>query len=305
MGNIKGYVYGVATSVTFGLIPLFTLPLMNKGMHYDSILFYRFLFASIALAIMLKVTGQPFKVNRREIPVLLLLGIFYTCSAMFLLWGYDFMGAGVATALHFTYPVFVTLFMFFLFKEKTTWVSWVAILLAVAGVSVLSVKGPDLSFDAFGVFIVALSAVAYACYITAVNKSRVRTMNGRTLAFYVFIVSTVLFAIKASLSGGIQPIPDAGAWTDAILLAILPTVISNVTLVLAVRNIGGTMTSVLGAMEPLTAVAIGVMVFGESFSLQEGLGVVLIIIAVTLIILSDSVRNTVSSVYKKIRPRHA
>lgn len=303
--RFKGYLYGITTSVTFGLIPLFTLPLMGKGMTFDSILFYRFLFATIALGIMLKVTGQSYRIEKKDIPVLLLLGCFYTGSAMFLFWGYGFMGAGVATAIHFTYPVFVTLLMLLIFKERTSWLTWIAIFMAVAGVGTISIKGSELAMDWRGLVIVLISAVAYASYILTVNKSRVQNMNGRKLAFYVFIVSTILFAIKASLGGGIQKVPDGVSYINLFMLAVVPTVVSNITLVQSVRYIGGTLTSVLGAMEPVTAVLIGTLVFKEGFTLQDGLGVSLIIVAVTVIILSDTITKTFTSVFRMIRPRHA
>ena len=255
MNSLKGIFYGIVTSVTFGLIPLFTLPLMQKGMEFDSILFYRFLFATLALGGMMKLKKESFRIERRDIPMLILLGFFYTGSAMFLFWGYNFMGAGVATTLHFTYPIFVTLLMFLIFRERASWVTWLAIILAIFGVSRLSLKGTELSLDPVGVVIVLLSAVAYASYITAVNRSRVRDMNGRKLAFYVFIVSTVLFAIKAGTNQGIQALPDAWSIVNLFLLAVVPTVISNITLVLAVHHIGGTLTSILGAMEPVPAVS--------------------------------------------------
>ncbi len=305
MNSLKGFFYGLATSVTFGLIPLFTLPLMRKGMMFDSILFYRFLFATFALGVMMKVKKESFHIELRDIPLFLLLGLFYTGSAIFLFWGYGFMGAGVATTLHFTYPVFVTLLMWVLFREKASWVTWVAILLAVYGVSELSLKGDELSFDVSGVIIVLLSAVCYASYIVAVNKSRLRDMNGRKLAFYVFIVSTVMFAVKALTNQGIQPVPDAVSVGNLVLLAVVPTVISNITLVLAVQHIGGTLTSVLGAMEPVTAVCIGALIFGESFTAQEAWGIFLILVAVTLIVLTKTIQKTLSTVVRKIRPRHA
>ena len=292
VNKFKGYVYGIITSVTFGMIPLFSLPLMAKGMSYDSILFYRFLFATAALGIMLLVTGQSFRISRKDIPVIILLGFFYTGSAMFLFKGYDFMGAGVATAIHFTYPVFVTLLMLIIFREKTSWLTWLAIVLAVFGVAIISIRGSELTMDVVGLIIVLLSAVAYASYILTVNKSRVSDMNGRKLAFYVFIVSTILFGIKATVGGGIEKVPDGVSYVNLVLLAVVPTVISNITLVQAVHNIGGTLTSVLGAMEPVTALLIGILVFGEGFSVQEGIGVLLIIAAVTIIILSDSIKKS-------------
>ena len=283
--NIKGFAYGILTSATFGLIPLFTLPLMAKGMQFDSILFYRFLFAAIALTGIMTYKKESFRIEKREIPVLILLGFFYTASAMFLFWGYNFMSAGIATTLHFTYPIFVTLIMLLFFREKTSWVTLLAIGLAICGVARLSINEGEMKLSALGVFIVLLSAVGYALYITTVNKSR-------KLTFYVFIVSTFLFAIKAGSNEGIQPIPDVLSLVNLILLAIVPTVISNITLVLAVHNIGGTLTAVLGAMEPVTAVFVGVLVFGEPFTFNLAIGILLIIIAVTMIILSKSIQKT-------------
>ena len=305
MGKFKGVLYGMATSVTFGLIPLFTLPLIGKGMNYDSILFYRFLFASAALGLVMLIKGESFRIEWKDLPVFMLLSVFYTFSSLFLLCGYGYMGAGVATTLHFTYPVFVSLLMFIIFREKTSWLTWLAIALAVCGVALLSLPSSGISPEAAGIVIVLLSAVAYASYIVGVNKSRVRSMNSRKLAFYVFVFTTVIFAVKNLISGGPQLPPDPQSVGSLVLLAVLPTVVSNITLVLAVQNIGGTLTSVLGALEPLTAVCIGVLAFGEEFTFREGAGIFVILAAVTVIILTNSIQGTINKVFRKIRPRHA
>ena len=305
MGKFKGVLYGMATSVTFGLIPLFTLPLIGKGMEYDSILFYRFLFASIALASVMLVKKESFRVSAKDLPTFILLAFLYTFSSLFLLYGYGYMGAGVATTLHFTYPVFVTLLMFLLFREKTSWLTWLAIALAVGGVAMLSLPSNGMHAELKGILIVLLSAVAYGSYIVGVNKSRVRNMNSRKLAFYVFVFTTLIFGVKDLAAGSLQLPPDPSSVGCLILLAVLPTVVSNITLVLAVQNIGGTLTSVLGALEPLTAVCIGALVFGEDFTLREGFGILLVLSAVTVIILSGTIQRTLGKVFRKTRPRHS
>lgn len=305
MNKFKGFFYAASTSVTFGLIPLFTLPLLNHGLSIDSILFYRFSFATMALILMMLFKKESFKIDFKEIPILLILGVLYIGASLFLLMGYEFMGAGVATTIHFTYPVFVTLLMFILFREKASLITWLAILLAVFGVAKLSMTGAKFTLDLVGVIIVVLSAVAYALYIVGVNKSRLQTMDGRKLAFYVFMISSVFFAVKAFANEGIQPIPNTTSVLNLALLAVVPTVISNVTLVMAVRNIGGTMTSVLGAMEPVTAVFVGAFVFSESLTWQQVFGILLIIAAVIIIILSNKITRSLYSVFRKSRPRHA
>ena len=303
--KIKGFFYGIVTSVTFGLIPLFTLPLMQKGMQSDSILFYRFLVATMALGIMMFIKKESFRISLRDLPILVMLALFYTASAMFLLYGYEVMGAGVATTLHFTYPVFVTLLMLLLFREKTSWVTWTAIILAVAGVARLSLQGAEMRLAPASVAIVLLSAVGYASYIIAVNKSRIKDMHSRKLAFYVFVFTTLMFAIKTGTDARLQPIPDMASACNILLLAVAPTVISNITLLVAVRHIGGTLTSILGALEPVTAVCIGAWVFGEAFTWAEAAGIALILVAVVLIILDRSIRENLTLLLKRIRPRHS
>lgn len=303
--KLKGFFYGLLTSVTFGLIPLFTLPLMQKGLASDSILFYRFVAATLALGTMMVIKGESFRIHWKDVPLLIVMALFYTASSMFLLYGYEVMGAGVATTLHFTYPIFTTLLMLALFRERASWVTWLAIVLAVAGVARLSLQGTELKLDPWGVFIVLLSAVGYASYIVSVNKSRLKELHSRKLAFYVFLFTALTFTAKNGVQGNFQPLPDWESVGLVLLLAVAPTVISNITLLLAVRHIGGTLTSILGAMEPVTAVIIGACVFGEAFTTTEAMGIALILVAVVLVILTSRIREGVETVMKRIRPRHA
>ena len=114
MNKVNGLLYGLLSSASFGLIPLFTIPAMQAGMQFESILFYRFLFACLALGGILLVNGQSFRIKRQDIPSLFLLALLYLMSAVFLFWGYKFMASGVATTIHFMYPVLTTLIMMLL-----------------------------------------------------------------------------------------------------------------------------------------------------------------------------------------------
>ena len=118
MNKLNGFLYGLLSSASFGLIPLFTIPAMREGMNFESILFYRFLFACLALGCILLLDKQSFHIKRKEIPSLMLLAFLYLMSAVFLFWGYKFMASGVATTIHFMYPVLTTLIMMLFFKEK-------------------------------------------------------------------------------------------------------------------------------------------------------------------------------------------
>ena len=247
--KIKGFFYGIVTSVTFGLIPLFTLPLMPKGMPSDSSLFYRFLVATMARGIMMLIKKESFRISLRDLPILVMLALFYTASAMFLLYGYEVMGAGVATTLHFTYPVFVTLLMLLLFREKTSWVTWTAIILAVAGVARLSLQGAEMQLAPASVAIVLLSAVGYASSIIAVNTSRIKDIHSRKLAFYVFVCTTMIVAIQPVHDARLHHIPHMAAAAHNPMPALTPTLVSSVLIILA-RTIPENLTLLLNRPRP-------------------------------------------------------
>lgn len=293
MGNIKGFLLGIASSASFGLIPLFTLPLMASGMVFDSILFYRFLIAALSIGVILICRKESFRIKRSEIPVLVILGVLYACSALFLFWSYSFLSSGIATTIHFLYPVFVTLLMIFIFHEKNSKWTFFAILLAFSGVALLSTGDGKGSFSIIGISIAAFSGLCYALYIIGVNKSSIKEMKGLRLTFYVLTFGSILFLILAQLKGTFQFISTGNELFNICMLAIIPTVVSNLTLVNAVKYIGSTLTSVLGAMEPVTAVCVGVFIFGEPFTFNLASGIILIIIAVSIIILSKQLNKSI------------
>ena len=288
--NFRGFLSGMASSCTFGMLHLFTLPIMAAGLSVNSILIYRMLIASGAMALLMLMKRIPFRISWKALGWCMLLGLCYYGSATLLFQGYATMSTGVATTLHFLYPVFVTVIMAFFFKQKTSKFTIIAIVLALTGISLLSIGrgGGTGNATAASIIMVLLSGLAYALYIVLVNNVRVlRRRNNIKLAFYALLCSNVYFVLHSAIAGeGIHVVPSAWAWLNLTLLALLPTLLSNLALMYAIKSIGSTLTSVLGAMEPLTALVIGMIVFGEAFTFQIGVGVVLILVAVTLIILS-------------------
>ena len=285
MNKLNGFIYGILSSASFGLIPLFAIPAMQHGMDFMNVLSYRFLFATLSLAILLKIRKNSFRIEKTDFTILSLLAIFYLISSVFLLWGYKFMPSGIATTLHFTYPIITTLVMMIFFRERSSKWRISAILLAIAGVYALSHTEPSGKASLAGIIIVLLSAVGYALYLVAVGQRKNKNLQGLKLTFYVFLAGTIVLWAGMGISGNLQSIPDLSTGVNLLLLAIIPTVVSTLTLVEAIKHIGATQTSVLGAMEPVTAVIVGITVFGESFSLTIAAGIALIITAVTIIIL--------------------
>lgn len=287
MERIQGILWGILSGASFGLIPLFTLPLMASGLSTDSLLFYRFGVAALAICLIQISRKESFRITIKELRSLILLGLFYMSSALFLLWGYEHMAAGAATTIHFLYPVCTMLVMTLFFGEKLRMATIGAVVLAVVGVAMISAADQQgASISAIGITVVVVSALAYALYIIGLKKLGIGRLSGFGLTFYIVAITSIMFLLKATLLGnGIEPI---GGWmniANITMLAIIPTVISNFALVNAVKRVGSTTTSILGALEPLTAVVVGVFVFNESVSTPSVIGMLMVIGAVTMIVL--------------------
>ena len=288
MNKFKGFLYGIVASSTFGLLPLFTLPVMGEGLTTFSILSYRMLFASILVAILMLIGRVSFATNLKELRWFAALGFLYYGSAALLFQAYGGMASGLATTLHFMYPVSVTIIMALVYKQRPSVVTICAIILSLVGVALLCLRESSTGVSSLlSVFLVLLSGVCYAVYLVLVSTvRRINQQNSQKLTFYVLMFSGAFFMLSTLQGGGLQIIPSASAGINLLLMATLPTLLSNLALVRSVKNIGSTLTSVLGAMEPLTAIIVGILVFDESLRGLMVVGIILILVSVSLIVLS-------------------
>ena len=282
--KLRGTVCGIAAAVFYGTNPLGAMNLYADGISTNSTLFYRFGIAVIILGVMMAVQRKSFALTRRELATLAILGVFMSTSSTTLYFSFNFMDVGIASTLLFVYPVMVAVIMATFFHEKVTAATVIAILLSLAGIALLNQTGDGTSLSLWGVTLVMLSSLTYAIYIVVVNKSSLR-MSSVKLTFYVLLFGLfTIYGYTLAMGETVQLLDTPKQWLYATQLALMPTVLSLVLMVIAVHDIGSTPTAIMGAIEPITAVAIGVIVFGENFTPRLAIGIVLILTAVLLII---------------------
>ena len=298
----KGYILGSIAAASYGMNPLFALPLYKAGMDPDSVLFFRYLFAIPLLGIMIKSRGRSFKIQRKETFPLIIMGLLVALSSLTLFLSYNYMAAGIASTLLFVYPIMVALIMAMVFKEKLALQTIVCMLLALGGIGLLYKSEDGSTLSLIGTLLVFASSLSYAIYIVGINQTSLKNVATLKVTFYVLLFGLSLFVARLLYSGVLNTPDQWYLWANLLALAVFPTAISFLCTTGAIQYIGSTPTAILGALEPVTAIFFGIAVFGESLTVRESFGLVMIIVAVTFVIAGGNITSQLVR-FRKLFPR--
>ena len=289
--NLQGTACAILGAITFGLNPFFGIPLYREGLEPLSVLFYRFSLGALMMGVLLLLSGRELRLSPRHLLPTIGAGALLSLTCLFWFMTFRIMDSGIGATLIFIYPIVVTLMMWGLYGERPSGKTLIGTGLALLGVALTCTPGEESRVCTRGLIYITLSAFTYAIYIIAVRKSRLRELSSDKLTFYSLLFAIPVFL--AALRGGydLQILPNHRALGHALGLAFFPSLLSFLFTTIAIRHIGPTKTSILGALEPLTAVFIGVLCFGEHMSLRLACGTGIILLAVTLVIRSGSPRE--------------
>lgn len=280
---VQGIACGIAAAVCYGMNPLGARALYARGFTPDSALFYRYGFAVLLLGIWVAARRESFRIGWREFGILAGLGALFSVSSLTFFESFCVMDTGLACTLLFVYPLMVAVIMALCFGERLTKTTMAALTLALGGIALLCKMGGG-GVSTLGVGLVFTSALTYALYIIVLNRAALR-MSAAKVTFYVMLCCLPFVLAHEWFVG--QPLPQAlstpGHVLWALMLAVVPTVLSLVLMAMAVRLVGSTPTAVMGALEPLTAVVLGVAFLGEALTTRLCIGIALILGAVILI----------------------
>ena len=298
----KGYILGSIAAASYGMNPLFALPLYKAGMDPDSVLFFRYLFAIPLLGIMIKARGRSFKIQRKETFPLIIMGLLVALSSLTLFLSYNYMAAGIASTLLFVYPIMVALIMAMVFKEKLALQTIVCMLLALGGIGLLYKSEDGSTLSLIGTLLVFASSLSYAIYIVGINQTSLKNVATLKVTFYVLLFGLSLFVARLLYSGVLNTPDQWYLWANLLALAVFPTAKFFLCTTGAIQYIGSTPTAILGALEPVTAIFFGIAVFGESLTVRESFGLVMIIVAVTFVIAGGNITSQLVR-FRKLFPR--
>ncbi|WP_289858184.1 DMT family transporter [uncultured Muribaculum sp.] len=298
----KGYILGAIAAATYGMNPLFALPLYADGMDADSVLFFRYMMAIPVMGLLLRMRGHSFSLASGRLAELAVLGVVVALSSLLLFLSYNYMDSGVASTLLFVYPVMVALIMAFRYGERLPPVTVVCIAVTLVGIMMLNRTAAGAGLSATGIWMVMLSSAAYAVYIVAINRPRFRDIPTLKVIFYVLLFGVSVFAVRILFNGMLTLPSQWYMWGCLLALALLPTAVSFFCTTLSIQYIGPTPTAILGALEPVVAIFVAVAVFGDILTPRQVAGMVLILSAVTVIIAGGRITQPLVR-FRKLFPK--
>ncbi len=284
--NIAGYTAGIIAGVSYGFNPLFAKQLLVDQVPVYTMLFYRYSIAAAIMLLWMLVKRENLKIERSQTGLVIFLGIIFACSSIGLFEAYNFIPAGLATTIVYLYPVFTALSMIFLHQRPSprTWASIAATLL---GVVLICLPTGGMTIKVAGVLLSVASALCYSVYLVIVNhNSRLKSLSAHCLTLYGLIAGAIFFLAITVAKGEpvIGAIRGIEQWSCIFGLSIIPTTISMLSLAISTRLIGPTKTAVLGVFEPITAIMIGLLAFGETLTVGIITGIFICVSAVTFMV---------------------
>ncbi|MBO8416176.1 MAG: DMT family transporter [Proteobacteria bacterium] len=282
--QLKGSIAGMLSAAFYGCSPALALSLYALNFDAANALFYRYFGALLLLIPLLVIKRESFLLPLKDLKVLAVPGIFFALSTLTYFISFAYMNAGISATIMFLYPVFTALIMVLVYHEKISLPIILAIVLSFAGVLMLY-QGDEINISAIGCTLAVASAVTYAIYIVGINRTHLIISNDKlTLYLVLFSVLTTAIYMVLSPSAALKLPAQGREFLYIGLLALVPTIFSLELLNVAINNIGSTATAVLGALEPVTAVALAVIFFDDPLSFNLVVGIALILGGVLMVI---------------------
>ena len=282
----KGILFTILSALLFGVTPVLASITYRMGSNANTLTFYRNLLAVPFLAVFMLIRHIPFRVTKKELCFLVLIGAGFRATTTLMLYSsYDLVGIGTATTLHYLYPLFTSLFCLIFFRDRLSPGKIAALVLATAGVALTG--GRTESAAVSGVILAISSAVTFACYLTGMDKSCLRDMDVYKVSFYVALLNAAVMALFDLPFGRIVYLLPPAAFSLTAVIAACTSFLAIVLLQIGIQILGAGSAAVFSMFEPITCVIAGWLLLHEEMTALKALSCLLILGGVSILIFSD------------------
>lgn len=299
MKNYKGILFAILASIAFGLMPIFAKFAYINGSNPNTVLFFRFAIASLVLLVYLLFKKVSIKVTKKQFLLLFVTGIIgYTITTQTLFMSYNYLGAGLATTLHFIYPAFVCILEYAFFKQKMSRNKLLSLIFAGIGVYAL-IAFENNTLSALGIFLALFSGISYGANVIMLAMKQIADIDNRVITMYITFGAAVGMFIYSLINGSLITKVTINLGISYILIAVISTILSMILLLKGIEMIGASSTSILGTFEPIVSIIMGIILFGEELTFALVIGTVLILISTIILARDKSGDETIEEIIEE------
>lgn len=281
-----GIFYVFLSAVVFGFTPILANLSYAGGNNGVNMAFLRALIPMPALMLLARKTSPGYKASARQVRTGALLGCLnFGCNLM-LYSSYSYIPVGIATTLHFLYPLFVMLYHVVRYGERPGAGKWFGLLLGVLG-AVLLIEMGDGGLSPFGMALALTSGVLFAAYIIILKREAEEPLPLYRLMTVTSAAGVVLCAVTGAAFGSLTLSMTPQAWLFAAAAALLVSIGGAAVFQAGVRLVGDTDAAVYSLLEPITSILFGLLLLGEMLTPRKIISCLLILTGLLITALAD------------------
>lgn len=267
----------IISMAIFGTIGPFV---RNISLNSGEIALYRAVLAAILIGGYLLISKQKLDLKNIKKEVLLL---FFSGAAMGLNWillfeAFNYTTVSVATLSYYFAPVIVILVCPVLFKEKMTAKQWICFIMSTLGIIFITGIG-DLGQNTSHMkgILFGLSAAVFYATVILLNKF-IKNVQGLHRTFLQFLAAIIVLVPYVLCTGGIHlSVLNGFGWTNLLIVGFIHTGITYCLYFSSLKELPGQKAAILSYIDPLVAVLVSVLILGESMTLMQVIGGILIL----------------------------
>ena len=265
------------TSMTvFGTLGIFV---RNIPVSSGELALYRAILAALLIAVFLLVTKQkiPFANIKREVPLLLASGVAMGINWILLFEAYKYTTVSVATLSYYFAPVIVTVVCPILFKERLTGKQIVCFVMSTLGLVLITGIGDIGGGSDFLGILFGLGAAVFYATVILLNKF-IKNVEGIHRTFLQFLSAIVILIPYVIMTSGVTLGNLNGlGWANLLIVGLIHTGVTYCMYFSSLKELPGQKAAILSYIDPLVAVLISVTILGESMTVWQVIGGILIL----------------------------
>ncbi|PIF02627.1 MAG: EamA family transporter [Paludibacter sp.] len=278
----KGVAYTIISAIVFGFTPILAKITYNGGSNEVTLTFLRSLFSIPFLYIGIIKCKESLRITKMELlhlAVLSILGISLTTTMLYA--SYNYISVGMATTIHFIYPMMVYSICVIFYKEKIILKKVLAIIFSMVGIIMLIDN--LMAGSIIGVVLAAFSGVTYGLFMIYLDKSGLKNMNPFKSTIYINLFNVLWLFLWGTFTDKLTFSLTPLTFELTIIIAFLTSILGNALLQLGVKYCGASTASILCTFEPITSVILGIIFLNESLTILKIIGCCFILLAVVLL----------------------